>query len=260
MKKLATIAILGSCATGAFAQTTLITGFEPSAYNAANPTTTLTANSWSGNLSATSGYSCVLASAGAAIDTQSVLMTTNANTSTNYRLDRPGSEFGATNKYLSASVKLFIASTGANTSTANVRQFGLLMNGFNNALMLDQTGKIWVQNSGFSTTNVGTLTSSAFDRWIDLNITTDITGGISTGTIDGQAFTINSGIAGSNNVTGFSLFSRSNGSSGVAGSNLGRAFFDSVNVTNVVVPEPASMAVIAVGAFGLLVRRKRSKK
>ena len=85
-------------------------------------------------------------------------------------------------------------------------------------------------------------------------------GGISTGTIDGQAFTINSGIAGSNNVTGFSLFSRSNGSSGVAGSNLGRAFFDSVNVTNVVVPEPASMAVIAVGAFGLLVRRKRSKK
>lgn len=135
-------------------------------------------------------------------------------------------------------------------NTGSGRQFGMQFRGVNALFMIDTAGNVIGQNSSFSTSTLGNI-SGLNDKWVNLAIDFDATAGTMKGNINGSLFTIQSGISNTSKVYGFSLFSR--GVSNTSNAGRGRVYWDSVQVA----PEPASMAAIAVGAFGLIARRRK---
>jgi hypothetical protein len=149
---------------------------------------------------------------------------------------------------LTSDIYIDSANTGAN------RQIGLQMKGVNALFMVDKSGAVWGQNSGFTTSQLGTV-SGLMDRWNTFTIDFDATVGTMTGYINGQSFLIQSGISSTSKVNSFALYSRYNSGGGTAnvGNSVSRAYFDNVSV----VPEPASMIALGLGAFGLIAKKRR---
>ncbi len=177
---------------------------------------------------------------------QALTISQNTGTVTPFLISTPQFNPGSTSNVGFAKISIKWRQYIDSANTGSSRFFGFQTRGYESRWMMNDSGVV-VANNAVGPNFFTTTLTNVVDRWVDMAIHFNAETGTLTGEVNGALYLLKSDVPSTARVYQFSLVSTSASST----NGTGRAYFDSVQV----VPEPASMAAIAVGVLGLIARR-----